>query len=241
MHGEPVRVCHWAGCRDWLATLMRQLLQGVRAFHEAVRSDESLRGSYQRLAAGQRPDMLYVGCSDSRVVPHLLSTAEPGDLFVVRNVGNMIPPASARGVSIGDRSEAAVLEYAILHLKVRDVVLCGHSSCGAMAALHDGIDGATNPNLAEWLRLGMPALDEACFPPSVGEERTPRDATSQRNVLQQLRHVRTYPFVAEALDAGRLRLHGWWFDIEEPVVRAFHESSQRFLPIELAYAQSDFG
>jgi carbonic anhydrase len=110
-----------------------------------------------------------------------------------------------------------------------------------MAALHDGIDGATNPNLAEWLRLGMPALDEACFPPSVGEERTPRDATSQRNVLQQLRHVRTYPFVAEALDAGRLRLHGWWFDIEEPVVRAFHESSQRFLPIELAYAQSDFG
>lgn len=220
---------------------MRQLLQGVRAFHDAVHSDPALRGAYRHLASGQQPDTLYVGCSDSRVVPHLLSTAEPGDLFVVRNVGNMIPRSSEQGVSIGDRSEAAVLEYAILHLKVSDIVVCGHSSCGAMSALCDGINGEANPNLAEWLQHGKPALDATLFPSSVGEGRTRRDATSQRNVLQQLRHVRTYPFVADAIEAGRLRLHGWWFDIGEPAVHAFQESSQRFLPIEHAYGLSDLG
>lgn len=218
---------------------MRQFLEGVLSFGESVRRDASIQEAFAQLATGQRPDTLYIGCSDSRVVPNLFSFSEPGDLFVVRNVGNMIPPCRPCGVSTGDHSEAAVLEYAVLQLQVRDIVICGHSGCGAIAALHAGVSGDKNPNLVEWLRLGQPALDAERYPASVGIGRDVRDATSQRNVLQQLEHVSTYPFVAEAISTGRLQLHGWWFDIAAPAILSYQADRGTFLPVEQVYTLTD--
>jgi len=213
---------------------MRELLQGVLDFHESMRAP-SERKTYTSLRLHQEPDTLFISCSDSRVVPHLLSAAEPGDLFVCRNVGNLLPPSDPYGESIGDHSEAAVLEYAIGKLAVHDLVICGHSECGAMAALLSGAPEGS-PNLGHWLALGQGALDAAAFPAAIGEGLEERDRISQRNVLCQLRHARTYPVVADAVRAKTLRLHGWWFDIGGATVLAWSSEAGRFVKIDEAYA-----
>src|SRR6516162_3114132 len=109
---------------------VRKLISGIVDFRERLLPQYAKR--FQELALTQAPDALFITCSDSRVVPDLLASTHPGDLFTMRNVGNLIPPATAEGVSIGDLSEASAIEYAIRILKVRNVVVCGHSGCGAM-------------------------------------------------------------------------------------------------------------
>src|SRR5579884_3990408 len=111
---------------------MRKLIKGIVDFRERHLPEYAER--FRELAQGQAPDVLFITCSDSRIVPELLASTDPGDLFVVRNVGNMVPPATPSGVSTGDLSEASALEFSILMLKVRYVVVCGHSECGAMKA-----------------------------------------------------------------------------------------------------------
>ena len=110
------------------------------------------------LAQGQSPDALFITCSDSRVVPDLLASTDPGDLFVMRNVGNLIPPATVEGASTGDLSEAGAIEYAILVLKVRNIVVCGHSECGAMKAAMAREPMPDTPNLAKWLHHSAAAV-----------------------------------------------------------------------------------
>lgn len=214
---------------------MRELLEGVLGFHESVSREPGQRKTYTDLSGHQAPDTLFIGCSDSRVVPHLLSGSEPGDLFVCRNVGNLVPPSDPYGESTGDHSEAAVLEYAIGTLGVADLVVCGHSECGAMGALLDGAP-AEAPNLGHWLAVAAGALDDRAFPATLGEGLAPRDRVSQRNVLVQLRNVRSYPVVAEALRGKRLRVHGWWFDIAGATVSAWSVEAGRFVKIDAAYA-----
>ena len=109
---------------------MRKLIMGIVDFRERLLPQYAQR--FRDLAEGQAPDALFITCSDSRVVPDLLASTVPGDLFVMRNVGNLIPPATVEGALTGDLSEASAIEYAILVLKVRSVVVCGHSECGAM-------------------------------------------------------------------------------------------------------------
>lgn len=129
---------------------MQRLIAGVRAFHASI--EEGGWTTDAPLADGQRPET-FLACSDSRVVPAFLSTTEPGELFTVRNVGNLIPPAGPRGASTGDRSEASAIEYAVDRLGVQDIVICGHSGDGAMAAL---AARETYPNVKE--RLGTAAI-----------------------------------------------------------------------------------
>src|SRR6185503_9590880 len=114
---------------------MRKLIEGIVAFRRGLRP--GYRETFARLALGQKPDCLFIACSDSRVVPNLFASTEPGDLFVVRNVGNLVPPSGPAGITIGDAAEAAAIEYAVGTLGVRDIVVCGHSSCGAMRTLLD--------------------------------------------------------------------------------------------------------
>src|SRR5690348_1183506 len=131
---------------------MRKLLHGIVEFRNNRRPD--YREKFARLALGQAPDTLFIACSDSRVVPNLFASADPGDLFVIRNVGNLIAPAGGNGVSGSDESEAAAVEFALANLKVTDIIICGHSECGAMQVLLKG-RGTIEPfHLRSWLRHG---------------------------------------------------------------------------------------
>jgi carbonic anhydrase len=209
---------------------MKKLIRGLLDFQRHALP--AYRATFSRLAKGQSPDCLYIGCADSRVVPNLLVSTDPGDLFVVRNVGNLVAPSDATGQSVGDQSEAAAVEFALLHLPVVDVVVCGHSGCGAMKALLAGDVDPRAPNLGSWLDLGRGALRSLERGGPVGEGLSPADRLSQLNVLQQLEHLRTYPLVRERLAAGTLRLHGWWFDIGHAQVHAYRPARERFVPID---------
>src|SRR5436190_3831044 len=112
---------------------MKKLIQGIVEFRQNVRPD--YRDRFARLALGQAPDTLFIACSDSRVVPNLFASADPGDLFVIRNVGNLVAPAGSDGISPSDASGAAAIEFSLINLAVTDIVVCGHSECGAMHAL----------------------------------------------------------------------------------------------------------
>nr|WP_211193636.1 carbonic anhydrase [Pyxidicoccus fallax] len=190
------------------------------------------RDVFTKLAKGQSPDCLFISCADSRVVPNLLVSTDPGDLFVVRNVGNLVPPSDAHGHSTGDQSEPAALEFSLKHLPVEDIVVCGHSSCGAMKAVLAGGVGPETPNLAHWLTHGQAALRTLRDGSTVGEGLPEYDRLSQLNVLQQLEHIKTYPLVKERLEAGTIRLHAWWFDIAAAQVHAWRPALGRFVPMD---------
>src|SRR5689334_15532005 len=136
---------------------MKKLIDGIVDFRRHRRPDYA--ATFAKLALDQKPDALFVACSDSRVVPNLFASSEPGDLFVLRNVGNLIAPCGPDGISVSDESEPAALEFAIQGLKVRDIVVCGHSSCGAMITLHDETKGVDAPHFKAWLRHGLEARD----------------------------------------------------------------------------------
>lgn len=209
---------------------MKKLIHGIVEFRKKVRPD--YRETFAKLALGQKPDTLFIACSDSRVVPNLFASADPGDLFVVRNVGNLISPANKEGVSIADVSEAAALEFALGNLKVSDIIVCGHSECGAMQAVSRGVDTVEPTHLRTWLRHGIPALKRLQKGEVLDSSLAPHNQLSQLNVIQQLDHLRGYPLVADALKAERLRLHGWWFDIAKAEVLAYEDDRKRFVTID---------
>ena len=226
---------------------MRKLINGIVAFRQGVRP--GYRETFARLALEQRPDCLFIACSDSRVVPNLFASTEPGDLFVTRNVGNLVPPSGPGGISTGDEAEAAAIEYAVRTLEVRDIIVCGHSSCGAMRTVvqaEEGGDGGANglasgvagaPNLGRWLRHALPALEKLeegrTLDPSLPRD----DVLSQLNVLEQVEHVKSYPAVAERINAGTLGVHGWWFDIARADVYAYEPEQDRFVLIDERVAE----
>jgi carbonic anhydrase len=208
---------------------MKKLVRGILEFRQHALPE--YREKFARLALGQSPDALMIGCADSRVVPNLFASTDPGDLFVVRNVGNFIPPCGADGHSTADESEAAAIEFAVINLNVLDIIVCGHSECGAMHALIDGRQGVAAPNLREWLRHGEPALSRLRDDPD-GSGLSRVNQLSQLNVLVQLEHMRSYPIVRERIAQNRLRLHGWWFELSTANVYGYDETSARFHLIE---------
>ena len=134
---------------------MRKLLQGIIDFRKKFRKEN--KDLFAKLALGQKPDALFIACSDSRVVPNLFASTNPGDLFVLRNIGNLIPPATC---PIHDNSVSAALEFSLYSLNVSDIIVCGHSECGAMLALAQGIDTLCCPHLEIWLKYGEEALNK---------------------------------------------------------------------------------
>ena len=171
---------------------------------------------------------------DSRVAPNVFASTDPGDLFVVRNVGNMIPCCGVAGHSTADESEAAAIEFAIMNLKVRDIIVCGHSDCGAMHALLAGREKIEAPNLRGWLRHGEPALRKLV---SEDSGLSQVNLLSQLNVLQQIEHLRSYPVVRERIAEGKLNLHGWWFELSTANVYGFNEKVGTFVLIDAAEAE----
>lgn len=211
---------------------MKKLVKGIIEFRQNILPET--REKLARLALGQRPDSLFIACSDSRVAPNVFASTDPGDMFVVRNVGNMIPCCGVDGHSTADESEAAAIEFAVMNLNIRDIIVCGHSDCGAMHALLAGRENVAAPNLRAWLRHGEPALRKLA---GSNEGLSPVNMLSQLNVLQQVEHLRSYPVVRDRITAGKLKLHGWWFDLSTANVYSFDEIADTFVLIDEAEAE----
>lgn len=214
---------------------MRKLIAGIVDFQERLLPQYAER--FLELAHGQAPDVLLITCSDSRIVPELLASTDPGDLFVMRNVGNLVPPATAEGASTGDLSEASAIEYSVLVLKVRNMVVCGHSECGAMKAALLGKPTPETPNLAKWLHHVTSAVFRLDQEGPLDPRLSRHDQLSQLNVLVQLEHLASYPIVRRRLAEGTLHLSGWWFDIATGEVWAYDRESRAFETIDRRFAE----
>ena len=205
---------------------MNELIGRVLDFQRGVfpiRSD-----LYERLATkGQSPKALMISCADSRVVPEEIVSAQPGDLFVCRNAGNIVPPFSQANGGV-----TSTVEFAVEALGVRDIIVCGHSDCGAMKGLMNPEITANMPNVAAWLKHSAAARQvvESNYPDLPAEEK-PRVAALE-NVVVQLTNLRTHPSVAACIARGELTLHGWYFDIQEGAVLALDGVTGRFRRIE---------
>ncbi|MBN1220261.1 MAG: carbonic anhydrase [Anaerolineae bacterium] len=170
---------------------------------------------------GQSPEALFIGCSDSRVSPERLLGANPGDLFVLRNIANVVPPYAH-----SDAGTTAVLEYAVCHLQVPHLIICGHTDCGGIKALDTRLNVEAEPGLFNWLQFARPAQRQV-EAENLGDWERHR-AIVERNVVQQLRHIQTYPFVLEALEANRLELHGWVYYLRRRLMGYYDPVRDRF-------------
>ncbi len=215
---------------------MKKLLNGIVDFRKNLRP--TVKDTFAQLALGQRPDTLFIACSDSRVAANVFASTEPGDMFVVRNVGNLVPPYVAPKTSDDPvfGSEAAAIQFGLANLPITDVVVCGHSECGAIGALARGEAHKEAPAFQHWLHHGDGSLRKLEAGASLGSHLERHNQLSQLNVLEQLEHLKTYPVVREGLASGRLRLHGWYFDIKEANVYEYEPSEGRFHLIDETYA-----
>jgi len=208
---------------------MRKLIAGIHRFKKQYLSAN--QELYRRLAEhGQFPEALFITCCDSRVDPLLITHGQPGDLFIHRNIGNFIPPYS--GDPLDGTGVAATVEYAVVHLQVGDIVVCGHSDCGALKALYkdrkDRVGFADTPHIAEWLKHGdrTMAVVAANYPELSREERY--EVTAEENVLIQLENLRTYPVVQEATREGKLHVHAWYYEIGTGTVYQYNPVKEQF-------------
>lgn len=198
-------------------------IAGYRTFQKSFAED---RAFFQTLAtAKQKPRLLWIGCSDSRVVPAQIVNADPGELFEVRNIANTVPPSGTRDTSVG-----AAIEYALVHLGVDDIVVCGHTGCGGVAALAGGASlPASEPHLADWVDRTRPAhaLVSAARVPA--EERDL--ATVKAHLQFQIDNLETYAIVRERMAAGKLGVHAWLYDMEHGQLLAYDRESGAWQPL----------
>ncbi|PZU13524.1 MAG: carbonic anhydrase [Sphingobium sp.] len=205
---------------------MNELIGRVFNFEKHTYPDKN--SLYSKLAnEGQSPKALMISCADSRIVPEHIMQAEPGDLFVCRNAGNIVPPHASQlgGVT-------ATVEYAVMVLGVRDIIVCGHSDCGAMKALATQADLTTMPNVAAWLRNSHAAqrVCEENYPADLSAGEKLRNMALE-NVVVQLAHLRTHPSVASGIARGEIALHGWYVDIHAGQVLGLDGETGRFVPL----------
>lgn len=203
---------------------MGRLLDRLQEYE--YRTKRKYSRQFASLANGQAPLAMLVTCADSRIVPSIIATSSPGELFVVRNIANLVPIAC----SDVDPSVPAAIDYAVEVLGVHDIIVCGHSNCGGIRAL---LDGAPEGHLRRWLEHARPALERwkserAPAGRTDASTRPDYDQLSQVSTLLQLENLLTYPEVKARVDAGTLRLHPWWFDIGAGALLAHWEGA--FIP-----------
>ena len=204
---------------------MQKLVQGIHSFQDNLFSSQ--RELFERLAQGQTPDALFITCSDSRINPNLITQTEPGELFILRNAGNIVPPH--RMVAGG---EEATIEFALVGLGIKDIIVCGHSHCGAINALlaPEGIR-ETMPAMCAWLKYAesVRRIIQEKYSDLTREQLL--NVAIQENVLVQLENLRTHPAVVKALAREALNLHGWVYKFETGQVFAYDIESQQFLSL----------
>jgi carbonic anhydrase len=203
---------------------MQKLVDGIRRVQLGV--VEPKRAKFARLANGQSPLAMFITCADSRINPNLITQTDPGDLFIVRNVGNLVPPHRAN-----NSGEAAAVEFAILGLGIRDIIVCGHTHCGAMQGLIDRPRLKGLPEVRRWLRHADSTrqIIEQNYGHLEGQARL--TAAGQENVLVQLQNLQTLPTVAALISRQEIRLHGWMYKIDTGEVFGYHPDQRQFLPL----------
>ena len=204
--------------------MVQQLVAGVHHFKRQVFRRQ--RELFQRLSEGQSPETLFITCSDSRIDPNLITHTDPGDLFVIRNAGNIIP---AYGAASG--GEIASIEFAVTGLAVSDIVICGHSHCGAMKGLLHPEYLAEMPAVSEWLRQAEATRRIVKSKYGQLPEAEQLDVAIEENVLVQIENLQTHPAVAVALAEGKLKLHAWVYDIASGEVFAYDEEAEQYVPL----------
>jgi carbonic anhydrase len=208
-------------------TRFARMVQAAGQFRERVFPEHGR--DFARLTRGQNPAALFITCADSRVSPEMITDAAPGDLFVCRNIGNLVP---GYGEMLGGVS--AVVEFAVSALQVPHIIICGHSDCGAMKALCDpagqGLDRM--PTVKSWLRNAEAALSVVQATAEDLPETGMIAALVRQNVALQLQHLRTHPAVAAALASGRIKLHGWVFDIGGGRISSLNETTGALDPLD---------
>lgn len=210
---------------------MPRFARGVVKFQQEVYPQK--RELFERLARGQSPEALFITCSDSRIETAMITQTDPGELFIVRNAGNIVPPHTNQ-----TGSTTASIEFAVAVLQVPHVVVCGHTECGAMkgAMNPEGLDAV--PHVREWLGYTRAAVDVTH---ALGEGLSDGERMKlllEQNVRLQLQHLRTHPTVATALAKGTLQLHGWVYDIRTGEVTALDAASDSFTPVDERYAEN---
>ena len=205
---------------------MQKLVQGIHQFQQDIFS--SKQRLFEKLVDGQHPLALFITCSDSRIDPNLLTQTEPGELFIMRNAGNIVPP---HGTVNG--GEAATIEFAVRALGVKDIVICGHSHCGAMSGVLNPAKLDDLPAVRNWLsyadstqRIMQENYDH------ISEPTARLTATVEENVLVQLEHLRTHPSVAAALGRKEINLHAWVYKFETGQVFAYDPVGGQYVPVE---------
>jgi len=209
---------------------IRKLLEGVRRFHDREFPHEHEK--FEALASSQDPHTLFITCADSRIVPEMITQTGPGDLFVCRNIGNIVP---AYGEMLGGVS--AVVEYACMALNVTEIVVCGHSDCGAMKGLLSPESTAHMPTVTSWLRNANAARSvvNVTQPGLQGQEAV--QALVEQNVRTQLGNLRTHPAVAARLADRSIELHGWVYDIGTGTISVLDEDERALISVDEAIAR----
>ena len=205
---------------------MKKLIKGILDFKKD--SQKHYCEKFSDLATGQSPHTLLISCCDSRVVPNIFTAQDPGDLFVLRNIGNLVPPYQAKG----DSSVAAALEYSVFKLKVANIVVCGHSGCGAMAASLEKELPKEFEAIKSWLEFANPSQQKLEQNLLKNADLTPQNRLSQINVVQQLEHLKTYPYITERIQNNELEIHGIWFDLKTADVYKYEQKDKKFALIK---------
>ena len=217
--------------------VLEQLKEGVRKFRLEVYPEKAEMFA-QAASEPQKPHTLFIACADSRVDPNLISSSSTGDVFVTRNIGNMVP---AYGEMLGGVS--AVIEFAVGSLGVRHIVVCGHSDCGAMKALLDPESVAKMPTVSSWLKNAHAALSvaEKLYERDVeeGSSRTMLEEITEQNVLLQIQHLKTHPSVAAAMAMEQLTISGWIYNIGGGTVSIAEDGQRQFVAVEAGAAADE--
>lgn len=208
---------------------MPKFAAGVVRFQNEVYPEK--KDLFEKLSLGQSPEALFITCSDSRVETAMITQTDPGELFICRNAGNIVPPhlVHAGGMT-------ASIEFAVAALQIPHIVICGHTECGAMkgAMNPEGLEGL--PHVEEWLGYAAAAVETVRH---LGEGKSDAEKMKmllEQNVILQLTHLRTHPSVAARLAKGDLQLHGWVYDIKTGEVVAYDEKTNEFTPVDVRYA-----
>ncbi|TPV55389.1 carbonic anhydrase [Aestuariibacter sp. GS-14] len=211
---------------------MEHVISGVAKFQKEVYPGK--KAAFKKLANGQNPEVLFITCADSRIDPNLVTQTEPGDLFICRNAGNVVPPHSNQTGGM-----TASIEFAVAALGVSHIVVCGHSDCGAMKGAINTEALTSLPHVKEWLghcRVATEVVKERCGCSELSAEEHLLMVTEE-NVVQQLQHLRTHPAVAAKIATGQVKLHGWFYNIETAAVTCYDEALGKFAPMSQTYAK----
>lgn len=200
---------------------MKKLIKGLHKFQKEIFPNE--KDFFESLVKGQNPEVLFITCSDSRINPNLFTSSNPGDLFILRNAGNIIPIHGTCG------SEEATIEFAVSTLGVKDIIVCGHSHCGAIQSAFNLENIKKLPSLYNWIKNNIePTLKNVEETYKVFDKETILDILIQENVLKQIENIKTHPVVSNAIANNQLSLHAWVYTFETGEIFSFNSKEEQF-------------